>query len=145
MELAAAAVVLAEVAVAQVTLLAVMAALALAVHCAQAPLNTMAAVAAVVTVAVAALVVLVAAAVQPPTLALALDRPILVAAVLVVLWLAELSAATVVLVSWWSATALHNFSTGETHETIDSGHCSGTDLDSLRYKPRRLLQRHRGS
>jgi hypothetical protein len=36
-----------------------------------------------------------------------------------------------------------NFSTGEANETIDSGHCCGTDLDGLRYKPRRLLQRHR--
>jgi len=46
----------------------------------------------------------------------------------------------VALVSWWFATALLNFSTGETHETIDSGHHCGTDLDGLRHKPRRLLQ-----
>jgi hypothetical protein len=52
-------------------------------------------------------------------------------------------AAQVAQVSWWSATASRNFSTGETHETIDSGHSRGTDLDGLCHKPRRLLQRHR--
>jgi hypothetical protein len=46
-------------------------------------------------------------------------------------------------VSWWFATASLNFSTGEANETIDSGHCCGTDPDGLRYQPRRLLQRHR--
>jgi hypothetical protein len=134
-------VVLAVGAVAQMTLLAVMAALVLRQPFAGLP-SILVAVAVAVTAAAAALVVLAAAAVQPPALEQALDRPILVAAVLVVLWLAELSAATVVLVSWWSATALRNFSTGETHETIDSGHRCGTDPDGLRYKPRRLLQRH---
>jgi threonine/homoserine efflux transporter RhtA len=48
----------------------------------------------------------------------------------------------VALVSWWSATALHNFSTGETHETHHSGHHCGPDPDGLRYKPRRLLRCH---
>jgi hypothetical protein len=141
MELAAVVVVLAVVAVAQMTLLAVMAALVLRQPFAGLP-SILVAVAAAVTAVVAALVVLAAAAVQPPALEQALDRPILVAAVLVALWLAELSAATVVLVSWWFATALRNFSTGETHETIDFGHCSGTDPDGLRHQSGRLLQRH---
>jgi hypothetical protein len=48
-----------------------------------------------------------------------------------------------VLVSSWSATALHNFLTGERHETIDFGHRCGPHLDGLRYKPRRLLQGYR--
>jgi hypothetical protein len=45
--------------------------------------------------------------------------------------------------SLFCATASLNFSTGEANETIDSGHCCGTDLDGLRYKPRRVLRCHR--
>jgi hypothetical protein len=96
------------------------------------PLQVVAVVVAVLAVVATATIALVA--VQLP------EGPILVAVVVVLLQARQLRQ--VVPVSSWFATALHNFSTGETHETIDSGHRCGTDLDGLRYKPRRLLRCH---
>jgi len=69
-----------------------------------------------------------------------LVRQTLAAAVVVEPPTGRKTLLVVALVSWWFATALLNFSTGETHETIDSGHHCGTDPDGLRHKPRRLLQ-----